>query len=182
MDINTLLTDPQAVRLELIRSEAPLITLVIKTVASQSPCPDCFHPADRLHSRYVRTLADLPWHGVAVRVELHTRRFFCKRQDCSRRIFCERLPQVVAPYARKTLRLNQALALIGFALGGRAEARLTRKLALTVSPDTLLRRVRRSALQHSPTPRVLGVHACDREATQDVANDRAPLSGSRPLS
>jgi len=157
MDANTLLADPQAVRLELIRTEARLITLLIKTVAPQSPCPDCQPSADRIHSRYVRTLADLPWHGVAVRVELHSRRFFCKQQDCPRRIFCERLPQVVAPYARKTLRLDQALALIGFALGGRACARLARQLALTISPDTLLRRVRRFALQHRPTPRVLGV-------------------------
>lgn len=33
------------------------------------------------------------------------------------RIFCERLPELVAPYGRKTLRLNDVLLIIGFALG-----------------------------------------------------------------
>jgi hypothetical protein len=54
-------------------------------------------------------VADLPWHGIAIRLQLHTRKFFCKQQHCSRRIFCERLPGVAATYARHTLRLNQLL-------------------------------------------------------------------------
>lgn len=92
----------------------------------------------RVHSRYTRAVADLPWHGVAVRLELHTRRFRCQNSLCSRCIFCERLPQVVAHYGRKTVRLNAALELIGFAAGGEAGARLAKELGLTVSPDTLL--------------------------------------------
>lgn len=91
-------------------------------------------------SRYVRRIADLPWHGVAVKLELHTRRFCCQNGPCTQRIFCERLPRVVAHYARKTVRLNAALEPIGFALGGEAGARLARGLGLTVSTDTLLRR------------------------------------------
>ena len=33
-------------------------------------------------SRSVCTVADLPWQGVAVRLQLHTRRFFCQRPAC----------------------------------------------------------------------------------------------------
>lgn len=156
MDVNSPLADPQAVRLELIRAETPLITLMIRTVAPPAPCPDCLHPADRIHSPSLRTLADLPWHGVAVRVELHTRRFFCKPQDCPRRIFCERLPQMVAPEAPKTLRLHHARTLIGCAPGGKAGARLAMKLALPLSPDSLRRHGRRLARQPRPTPRARG--------------------------
>jgi transposase len=65
--------------------------------------------------RYVREVADLPWMGCAVRLELHVRRFFCTNQDCARQIFTERLPNVVAPYARRTTRLSDILTLIGFA-------------------------------------------------------------------
>src|SRR2546421_12533273 len=32
------------------------------------------------------------WMGWAVRLELHTRPFFCQNQQCSRQIFTERLP------------------------------------------------------------------------------------------
>ncbi|MCA1849755.1 MAG: transposase family protein [Acidobacteria bacterium] len=81
-------------------------------------CPRCQARSSRVHSRYIRCVADLPWHGVRVKLELHTRRFRCRNCLCPRRIFCERLPRVVAHYARKTVRLNAALELIGFALGG----------------------------------------------------------------
>ena len=110
-----------------------------------------------MHSRYVRTLADLPWQGVRVRFRLHTRRFFCDQTSCARRTFSEPLPETAAPYARRTLRLNQALQLIGLALGGEAGSRLAARLSLTASPATLLRRVRQNVLPVFATPRVLGV-------------------------
>jgi hypothetical protein len=64
---------------------------------------------------------------------------------------------VVAYYARKTVRLNEALTLIGLLLGGEAGARATLKLSMATSPDTLLRRVRARVKPCAPTPRVLGV-------------------------
>ena len=49
-----------------------------------------------------RTLADLPWQGLPVRLRLLSRKFVCSTRDCSRQIFTERLPSVAAPYARRT--------------------------------------------------------------------------------
>lgn len=88
-----------------------------------------------MHSYYTRKVADLPWHGGAVRLEFRTRRFRCKNSLCTKRVFCERLPQVVAHYARKTVRMEEALRLIGLLLGGEAGARAAAKLAMTSSPD-----------------------------------------------
>ena len=65
---------------------------------------------------------------------------------CPRRIFTERVPELVAPYARKTHRLVAALQAIGVALGGQAGARLAHRLGLPTSRDTLLRLVRRLPL------------------------------------
>ncbi len=104
-----------------------------------------------------RQVADLPWQGVSVRLELHTRRFRCLNDLCERSIFCERIPSVVAHYARQTSRLTSALELIGFAIGGEGGARVAHELAMAASPDTLLRRIRRAVLQEHPIPRVLGV-------------------------
>jgi hypothetical protein len=53
--------------------------------------------------------------GCAVHLELHGRRFFCADPECVRQIFPERLPTVVAPYARRTTRLTDVFTLIGFA-------------------------------------------------------------------
>jgi transposase len=63
----------------------------------------------------------------------------------------------VAPYARRTSRLGDALRLIGFALGGEAGARTAAQLGMPTSPDTLLRTLRRSTVDGTVTPRVLGV-------------------------
>jgi transposase len=55
------------------------------------------------------------------------------------------------------VRLNTALEVIGFAVGGEAGARLANELGLTVSPDTLLRRLRQSSQIGKSPPRIIGV-------------------------
>jgi transposase len=157
MDPSTLLADPTAIRLKKIVPDHSSLTLVVQTTRPQTECPRCHRPSARVHSYYTRKVADLPWHGVAVRLHLRTRRFRCRNSLCTKRVFCERLPRVVAHYARKTVRLDDALQLIGYLLGGEAGARATRKLAMATSPDTLLRRVRAAVKPCAPTPRVLGV-------------------------
>jgi transposase len=157
MDAATLLADPEAIRLEKIIQHPGSLTLVVRTTRSQAECPRCHRPSTRVHSYYTRSPADLPWHGVSVRLELGTRRFRCRNSLCTKRVFCERLPRVVAHYGRKTTRLEDALRLIGLLLGGEAGSRATLKLAMAVSPDTLLRRVRAAVKPCAPTPRVLGV-------------------------
>ncbi|MGE0683437.1 MAG: transposase family protein [Candidatus Binatia bacterium] len=102
MDISPLLPDPRSLRLEDIVTSAEAITLIVTTCQPQASCPQCHFPSRRLHSRYRRLVADLPWLGVVVRVEVHTRRFRCERTDCPQRIFCERLPTVVKAYGRQT--------------------------------------------------------------------------------
>src|SRR5215207_133080 len=142
MPTSHLLADPEAIRLEKIIQHPGSLTLVVKATRQQAECPRCHRLSTHIHSYYTRSVADLPWHGVAVRLHLRTRRFRCKNSLCTKRIFCERLPRVVAYDGRKTLRLDDALRLIGYLLGGEAGARATTKLAITTSPDTLLRRVR----------------------------------------
>lgn len=102
-------------------------------------------------------VAALPWAGWGVRLELHVRRFFCRNSECKRRIFTERVPGVVAPYARRTTRLADLLTLIGFAMGGEAGNSLVERMGLEASPETLLRLVRQEEERQVPTPRVLGV-------------------------
>jgi transposase len=53
--------------------------------------------------------------------------------------------------------LQEALAQIGFALGGEAGARLAEYLGMPASPATLLRLIRTALLPDPGTPRVIGV-------------------------
>jgi hypothetical protein len=73
---------------------------------------------------------------------LSARKFFFLNPDCSRRIFCERLPGLAPPYAHKTLRLNELLTRLGAALGGRPGARMALGIGIKIGRDALLARVR----------------------------------------
>jgi transposase len=133
------------------------LTVHLQASASAAACPQCHQPAARIHSHYTRTAADLPWAGAAVRLVLHARKFFCTNAPCAQRIFAERLPTVVAPRARTTLRLHEVLRAIAFALGGEAGARLCGRLRMATSPATLLRLIRSTTPPPAAIPCVLGV-------------------------
>lgn len=120
-------------------------------------CPLCGTAAKRVHSRYRRTLADLPWQGLAVSLVLEARRFFCEAAGCLRQIFVERFPGLVVPKGRRSERLTALFQAVGVALGGEAGARLVADLGLRTSADTLLRVVRALPLPTEIVPRVLGV-------------------------
>jgi transposase len=156
----TLLPDSSQLRLLCIdglEAAAAGLALTVAATARAARCPGCGGRSRRVHSRYARTVRDLPWADLPVRLRLHVRRFFCDAPACPRRIFTERLPGVVAPYARRTDRLAAWLTRVAFALGGAPGARLLGHQRLPLSGDTLLRRIRATALPAGPPPRVLSV-------------------------
>jgi transposase len=154
-----LLPDPTLLRLDAWRLDtaASLMTVSVSSTQTIMPCPVCTVLATRIHSRYTRTLADLPWAAYRVRLQLHVRKWFCPNPDCMRRIFTERLPTVAAPWARRTLRFVQRLVALGLALGGRAGVRLSHAWDVAVSRHTLLRGLRQHPVPALPTPTVLGI-------------------------
>ena len=140
------------------------------------------------HSSYVRTLLDLPMGGRSVQLRVVARRFRCDAPACARQIFAERLGPV-APWARRTARLDTLGHHLGLALGGRPAAQFASRLMLPLSNDTLLRLVRRRgtpafAPASSGRDRRLGLEAqpslrhviCDleRRRTISLLPDREP--------
>ena len=69
--------------------ERATTVITVRSGTAQAACPECGASAGRVHSRYVRTLADLPLGGRAVRLKLAVRRFRCDRATCARQIFAE---------------------------------------------------------------------------------------------
>lgn len=90
--------------LELTQMERHGDQLVLHVTATKpcALCPLCQQPATRLHSRYRRTVKDLPCAGQPVQLILYVRKFFCDTVTCVRKVFAERLPHLVAPWAQMT--------------------------------------------------------------------------------
>ena len=147
---------PKGLDLEGLSVGSGRVSISVSSGATGCLCPVCGRGSSRVHSRYSRTVSDLPWHGISVELEVRARRFFCDEASCERRIFCERLPDLRA-YARKTSKLEEALLAIVLELGGRAGARLAAELGLLVGRDALLSRARRAAPTDAGEVRVLGV-------------------------
>jgi transposase len=123
---------------DVVLTPTAAVALVVST-ASCAACPRCGTSSDRVHSRYRRTVADLPCQDRPVALRLVVRRFRCGQPNCPQTIFCERLPKQLKAHARSTARLSEAHRSIGLALGGEAGARLAEHLDMPTSPDTLLR-------------------------------------------
>ena len=141
---------------ELLPSERRL-TLNLTSTQTQAVCPICGQPSHRIHSRYARTLADLPCVDFSLILIVQVCKFFCSNRNCRRRIFTERLPEVAAPWARKTARFIQQLQSIGLALGGAAGAHLCDRLGHITCGSTLLNQLGKLKLPEFETPKTLGV-------------------------
>jgi transposase len=141
---------------DLVLTPSTVVALLVST-SSTTACPRCGTTTDRAHSRYRRTVADLPCHGRILALRLLVRRFRCTNPACTQHIFCERIPQLLQTHARSTTRLTDAHRVIGFALGGEAGSRLAERLQMPTSPDTLLRRVANAPDEPTPPPRYVGI-------------------------
>jgi transposase len=63
------------------------LTLSLTSSHPVAHCPVCLSSSQRIHSRYGRKVADLPWADKRILLELHVRRFFCDIANCKRRVF-----------------------------------------------------------------------------------------------
>lgn len=137
---------PCGLVVERVNEFEDMIKVTVRSGMGKAACPSCGSVSQRVHSRYLRQVADLPCTGRRVALNLITRRFFCGAESCQRRIFAERFDEaVLGTRARRTARLDHIVHHLGLALGGRPAASFAERLMLPVSNDTLLRVVRRRA-------------------------------------
>ena len=101
--------------------------------------------------------ADTASGGQEVLILLEVRRFSCGNDGCPKATFAEQVPGLTSRYGRRTCGLQEVLLAVALALGGRAGARLTGRMACPVSRSTLLRLIRAAPDPPGGSPRVVGV-------------------------
>ena len=129
----------------------------VSSKQQSSHCPICSRQSCFIHSQYERKLKDLPCADFSFIIFLKVSKFFCKNHDCHRRIFTERIPQVVKPWARRTVRFSLHLCTFSAVLGGAAASRLSDELHYEVSRNTMLRALSKLTIPDYETPKILGV-------------------------
>jgi transposase len=133
--------------------------LMVEVVSTQSCacCPGCGTPSDAVHCRYQRTVHDVPCGGRSVVLRLKVRKFVCRVSTCPRKVFAERLPDLVQPWARVSNRLLEELKAIGLAASAEVSERLAPRLGMKVKAPTLLCYLRSIPPPAKTAVRVLGI-------------------------
>src|SRR6266700_5267736 len=148
---------PDTIAVEAAYPTTSRLTLQIACTQKSASCPLCQQSSERIHGKYGRTVADVPCGGRLVTLALTIRKFVCSTKTCPRRIFTERLPDLVQSYARMTNRLSEVLQTLGFATCGELGERLVPKLGMHVSGPTLLRRMRARVYTPPASVSILGI-------------------------
>jgi zinc-finger of transposase IS204/IS1001/IS1096/IS1165 len=155
--LSSLFLLPDHIAVEAVYPTKRRLTIQVSCTLPSASCPLCQQSSERIHARYGRTVADVPCGGRLVTLALTIRKFVCSTKTCPRRIFTERLPDLVQSYARMTNRLSEVLQTLGFATCGELGERLTPKLGMQISGPTLLRRMRTRSCPAPSSVRVLGL-------------------------
>lgn len=139
-----------------VQTSTDVVEVILESTSEAGLCPSCGAESTHLHSRYVRTLRDLPMFGRPVRLKVLVRRFRCRVQDCRRTTFSEPMGGLAKPHAQRTLRFTGALQSLILSASSNVGARLAQQMGIIASPRTLLRTIGHGEhVVHAP--RVLGV-------------------------
>ncbi|GLF95158.1 ISL3 family transposase [Streptomyces yaizuensis] len=145
------------IAVRLVNMDIENVRLDSQCTTAGAACPGCGVCSTRVHSSYLRFLADAPSAGRSVVLQLRVRRFRCGNTKCPRQTFVEQISGLTRRHGQRTERLRSILTAIGLALAGRAGARLAAVLGISISRSTILRLVEALPEPEVPTPRVVGV-------------------------
>lgn len=154
-DVKPVLALPEGFHFVGLEKRDDRLTITLVSTQVSPCCPRCGRVAKRVHSSYTRQVADLPCGGQSLCFLIQVRRYFCEESTCPRKIFAERLTLFVDPFARVTKRLFQIVQILGLATGGRLGMRVTDRIGIQTSRQTILRRI--MALPTKPIGQVLQV-------------------------
>ena len=106
---------PKGLEITAISETAEEVSVRVTSQRATSTRPCCATPSAAIHSYYRRKPLDLPCVGRPIRLLLTVKKFFCRVSECPRKIFVERLPDLVAVSSRLTLRLRSAVQEVSLA-------------------------------------------------------------------
>src|SRR5216683_1309326 len=153
MEKTPLLPLPEGMLIDQIQITATGLMISVISTHPTSCCPLCAEPSSSIKSHYRRTVRDVPCGGRPVLLSLTVRKFYCRNAYCSRKVFAERFPDFVEPWARTTIRHCEQITAIGLATCGKGGTRLAARLGIHTTRQTILRRI--MALPDLPTATIL---------------------------
>src|SRR5215469_12377380 len=138
MPTTPLLPLPAGLEIISIHEEENHLEISIISNRIRCLCPGCAQPSQAIHSYYRRHPMELPCTGRVVKIVLSVKKFFCHNPSCQRKVFTERIPELIEPSSRLTTRLRTLVQAIGIAFNANGGARLGAQMGVQVSRMTVL--------------------------------------------
>ena len=135
---------------QIVGTSSGKVLLQAVSSSNSAICPYCQTLSSKRHSVYVRKPQALACADAAIQLVLSVQRYFCENPSCTHRTFAERIPETVEFYSRRTIDLEALLKVIAFETSAETVGRICQKLKVSVSPDSVLRLIRKQAAL--PTP------------------------------
>ncbi|HEY4387242.1 MAG TPA: transposase family protein [Ktedonobacteraceae bacterium] len=83
IDLSPVFAFPSTLGLETIEVQDQTIIVHLSATSSTALCPRCGMPGSRVHSRYIRTIADVAFGGRCLVLKLQVRKWICHETSCS---------------------------------------------------------------------------------------------------
>lgn len=133
------------------------VHIYARSSLSHGICPYCGSRSDKVHSRYIRQVTDLPILGRRTVLHLEMRKFFCHNEDCSRKTFAEQPGTEVFRYRRRSRRCEVLVSKLSLdSSAGKSSSHL-RMMGIPISRATVLRDIHRMPLPVYPDVDRIGV-------------------------
>lgn len=120
-----------------------ILSIKIKRTNKSAICPYCGKKSYNVHSKYIRTIKDLPIQEYKVVLNIETKKFFCKNEKCLSSTFADPL-DFVESHSRMTTRLKDKIVDDSKGMSARASKETINKSVAKISDDTILRLLKKN--------------------------------------
>jgi len=127
-------------------NEAGAIIIYAQSKSCETRCPYCGEVSDKVHSRYLRRLQDLPIQGKKVKLVIDNKKYFCLNKACRHKTFAESF-SFFEPKATKTTRLQEEILRVSITQSSIAAQSYLRRSVANVGKSTICNLLKKRGVQ-----------------------------------
>lgn len=126
--------------LSIIKTEKSdeILYIYCQIVCASTKCRYCGQMSSFIHSRYARTISDLPIQNYQVKLIINIPKYFCKNENCSHKTFAYPL-HFVEKNAIRTNRLNDYIYQVALKNSSLDAKEQISESHVTISNNTVIR-------------------------------------------
>ena len=156
LDLSVLYPDAE-LEIESVETIGKEVHIYARSSLDYGVCPYCGEISHKVHSRYLRTVTDLPILGRRTVLHLRMRKFFCGNCECGKKTFAEQPGNEIHWYRRRSRRCEVAVAKVGLTGSSNTASRTLDIMGIPISSSTVLRDIHRMPLPSYPSLGRIGI-------------------------